>query len=116
MGKKHRYRHRTGRGGLSPELWDERYEEKKKIATNVHHILNKCRRADFNVEDVRNKVRLLVCEHNELHHSFKNMTPQEIILYMLNLARDIIRPDVLKKVEDCVRINPKEFYDDGLVR
>lgn len=118
MSKKHKGNNDYLSNSYNPDIIDNKLRElKDKTATNIHHILGKKERDEYNVEDPRNKIRIRIPIHNAINQLFNVLqTPHEQMRYMWEIHKSVLSAGVNRAIYDILNLPRGMFYKEDLVR
>jgi hypothetical protein len=85
--------------------------------TNTHHIIGKCCKRWAYVNDVRNKITILISQHRWLNALFNTrQSPIEQLAYLRELYETVLSDTAKQLFDELISLKEREFYDNGLVK
>lgn len=88
-----------------------------KTAEDIHHILSRKMRKDFNVENPKNKIKINKIKHMNLNRFFwDRQDPKRQLAYMLDIWKTALSEDVNQALLDILDLPDEAFYNFDLVK
>ena len=88
-----------------------------KTETDIHHILSKKKRQEFNVDNPKNKIRLSRRKHAALNWFYgDHQTPKEQLKDMYEIRKTALSEEVRGVLFELLNLDDEAFYDFDLVK
>ena len=88
-----------------------------KTAEDIHHILSRKMRKDFNVENPKNKIKINKIKHMNLNRFFwDRQDPKRQLAYMLDIWKTALSDEVNQALLDILDLPDEAFYDYSLTK
>lgn len=89
-----------------------------KTATNIHHIISRKEKQDFNVHDEHNKIRVNMIDHDNLNQFFKDkQNPKKQLEYMVTNRRgNVLSAWVKRALYDILSLPNDVFYRAEVIK
>lgn len=88
-----------------------------KTAEDIHHIISKKKRHEFNVDNPKNKVKIKRRKHVALNGLYgDHQTPKEQLKDMLEIRKTALSEEVRQTLYDILSLDDEVFYDYDLVK
>ena len=88
-----------------------------KTETDIHHILSKKKRHEFNVDNPKNKIRLSRRKHAALNWFYgDHQTPKEQLKDMYEIRKTALSEEVRGVLFELLSLDDEAFYDFELVK
>ena len=86
-----------------------------KTAEDIHHIISRQRRHEFNTENPKNKIKINKIKHMNLNKFFwERQDPKRQLAYMLDIRKTALSEEVNQALFDILNLPDEIFYDYDL--
>lgn len=86
-------------------------------ATDLHHLIWKCNKAQYNVRAKQNIVRIPRREHDALNRYFKDkQSPREQLQKVFDLTKQVLEEQTRKDLAEILSRTDENFYIPELIK
>lgn len=92
---------------------------KDKTAKNVHHVIWRCNRKEYNTDEKQNKITVPEISHDNLNRFFWDLqSPHEQLKFMLEQRwwKNVLSKLVIEELYQLLSLPREEFYKKELVK
>ena len=89
-----------------------------KTEEDIHHIISKKKRQQFNVDHPKNKIKIRRTKHSALNALYggENQTPKSQLKFMYEIRKTALSEEVRETLYNLLCLNEEAFYDFSLVK
>jgi hypothetical protein len=86
-------------------------------AENIHHIIWKCNKQDYKVEDPINKMTINAVKHQCINDLFRTLqSPHEQFRFMWEIRKPVLSAWVNRAIYDILTLPRDMFYKEQLIK